>query len=195
MEQTSILIESSTDLVDGNLLRGLLRCRLRESNVEDSMLHGGLDFVRFDSDRELQGTGETAVGSLTDGVPFFVTLGARIHFPGDGETVMMNVDIDVFFFQTGEFEGGCYSIRLSVLLNVHPVCVCERVKGGGRLLEDKLYIPWLEGHFPRRITTRGSTLARGRETRSDRVIEEAVEFGEGVVVERSDYRHLFGVLL
>jgi hypothetical protein len=75
----------------------------------------------LDTSGELQGTRETVVVALSDSVSVLLAVRGGLGFNRDGESVVMYINLDLFFLQHRQFELGGYCVCLGVLVDVHPV--------------------------------------------------------------------------
>ena len=93
----------------------------------------------------------------------------------------MNVDVDVFFLQAGEFEGGGDEVLFLVLVNVHPGESVELVSGLREETEEIESLPWSQRPRGGSITLLSLDLLVVVSASSvERFVEETVEVREGV---------------
>ncbi len=125
-----------------NLLRSLLRARLGERHSQHPILHRRLDLLRLqktttrqhfpsikprsktltylDTLRQRHAPRELAIPSLPHSVPILVSVRRHLRLPRNGEHVVVHVDVDVFFGEARELEGGCDGVGLGVFVYVDP---------------------------------------------------------------------------
>jgi len=73
----------------------------------------------LDTLRKLESPRELSETAFSDGVSTLVVLGRRLCLRRNSELVVLDIDLDIFFRDSGEFEGGCYEVLLGVLVEVH----------------------------------------------------------------------------
>ena len=93
----------------------------------------------------------------------------------------MNVDVDVFFLQTGEFEGGGDEVLFLVFVNVHPGESVELVSGLREETGEIESLPWSQRPSSGTIALLSLDLLVVVSASSvERFVEETVEVREGV---------------
>ena len=93
----------------------------------------------------------------------------------------MNVDVDVFFLQTGEFEGGGDEVLFLVFVDVHPGESVELVSGLREETGEIESLPWSQRPRGGSITLLSLDLLVVVSVSSvERFVEETVEVREGV---------------
>ena len=73
----------------------------------------------LDTLRQLESPRELPETAFSDRVSTLVVFVRLLCLHRNGELVVLDVDLDIFFRDSGEFEGGCYKVLLSVLVEVH----------------------------------------------------------------------------
>lgn len=134
----------------------------------------------LDSLGEWQRPRELAESSLADRVALVVALAGDGRLARDGQDVVPHVDLDVLLGQAGEFERGRYEVLLLVLMQVQSASVSS-ASCSGRDQTSFKYSPWAQR--ARDSVPAVALLPRAdcRRPRVERLIEEAVEVGEGIV--------------
>ena len=93
----------------------------------------------------------------------------------------MNVDVDVFFLQTGEFEGGGDEVLFLVLVDVHPGESVELVSDLKEETRDIESLPWSQRPRSGSVTLLSLDLLVVISASSvERFVEETVKVREGV---------------
>ena len=93
----------------------------------------------------------------------------------------MNVDVDVFFLQTGEFEGGGDEVLFLVLVDVHPGESVELVSGLREETGEIESLPWSQRPRSGPVALLSLDLLVVVSASSvERFVEETVEVREGV---------------
>ena len=92
-------------LRDGDTFRLLLLRRLRVRDSQDTILHGGLDVLRFRTLRDRNGTRELAAAPFPDDVPVLFLLFGEFGLARDEESAVLEVDCHVLFLQAGQLKG------------------------------------------------------------------------------------------
>ena len=80
----------------------------------------GDNLTYLDALRKRDGTRELAVAALANGPAILVAAFVELGFTGDGEHVVVDINVDVLLLQPWELEGGRHGVGLGVLMNVHP---------------------------------------------------------------------------
>ena len=84
-----------------------------------SELTQGCKGTYLDTLRKLESSRELSKTAFSDGVSTLVVLSRLLCLRRNGELVVLDLDLDIFFRDSGEFEGGCYKVLLSVLVEIH----------------------------------------------------------------------------
>ena len=133
--------EERRRLSDGDLLRSLLGRGLGERHAKHAVLHDRLDLLGLKPDvssatRSVvrhkatyldalgyrDRTGEATEAPLTQNITILVTVGLELGLSGDGQDVVLHVDVDVLLRQARKLEGRGYEVLLLVLVDVNPKC-------------------------------------------------------------------------
>ena len=73
----------------------------------------------LDTLRQLESPRELPETAFSDRVSTLIVVVRLLCLRRNGELVVLDVDLDIIFRDSGEFEGDCYKVLLSVLVEVH----------------------------------------------------------------------------
>lgn len=74
----------------------------------------------LDSLRKLQSSRELSEPPLSDSVPTLLVLGGELSLPGNAQTAVVDVNMNILLLQAGKFERRCDRVIFLVLVKVHP---------------------------------------------------------------------------
>jgi len=158
-------------LGDGDLLGRLFRPSFRESNVKDAILHIGLDVFALYTSRKLESSRELAKAPLADGISVVLMVRRLCVFTRNGESVILDVELDLVLRETWKLKCSRYDILFVVFVEVH------------------FWLQEPDGAITRSVAA--LNLPMVRHDWGSRLFEEAIQVVERFVEE--DVRHLVDV--
>jgi hypothetical protein len=97
-------------LSNSDLLRRSLRRGLWERHRQQPVFHACLDLRILDILRKLQSSGPFAISTFADSITRFLVLRGNLVLCRDGHTTIVDVDGDIFLFQSWELECRCNGV-------------------------------------------------------------------------------------